>query len=208
LTSLSAYLQLLEAHAKENPNEISQRAITQSIKQTRRMTDMINGFLEISRLESADIILEQRLFDIADLMAEADEESQMMYSTHNILFSPVESRIIKADRIKVGQVIANLIGNAVKYSKPGTLIKVSCVCADKEIKVSVADQGIGIKEGELPKIFKRFYRVANNNLIAGFGIGLYVSSEIVRLHGGKIWAETEIEKGSTFSFTLPLHQRL
>lgn len=208
LTSLSAYLQLLELHSKENPDKVSQRAITQSIKQTRRMTDMINGFLEISRLESADIILEQSFFDIADLMAEADEESQMMYTTHNFLFNPVEGRMIKADRIKVGQVIANLIGNAVKYSKPGSLIKVSCFSADKEIKVSVVDQGIGIKEGELPKIFKRFYRVANNNLIAGFGIGLYVSSEIVRLHGGKIWAETEIEKGSTFSFTLPLYQRL
>jgi two-component system sensor histidine kinase VicK len=208
LTSLSAYLQVLESRSKQNPDEVCQRAISQSIKQTRRMTSMIKGFLDISRLDSADIILEQVPFDIADLMAEAAEESQMMYTTHNFRFEPMEAGIIQADRIKVGQVIANLVGNAVKYSKPGSLVQVSCISADKELKVSVLDQGIGIKREELSNIFKRFYRVENDNLIAGFGIGLYVSSEIVRLHGGKIWAESKVEKGSTFTFTLPLHRSL
>jgi len=204
LTSLSAYLQLLELRSKENPDDVGRRALTQSIKQTRRMTDMINGFLDFSRLESAKIVVEKSRFDIAELIAEAREDNNMLYSTHRFLFEPLEHRMIEADRVKISQVIANLIGNAVKYSKPGSVIQVSCVSNENEVMVSVKDEGIGINKQELTRIFDRFYRVEGNNLIAGFGIGLYVSAEIVRLHRGKIWAESEMGQGAVFSFTLPV----
>ncbi|PWS33287.1 ATP-binding protein [Pedobacter paludis] len=204
LTSLSAYLQLLEMHAHKNPDELNQRAINQSVKQTKRMTDMINGFLNISRLESAKVFIEKSQFDVADLINEAQEETKMLYSTHRFFFEPCNSIMISADKGKIGQVLANLIGNAVKYAQPGSAIRVSCITTTDTIKISVQDEGIGIRQEELPKLFERFYRVDNNNLISGFGIGLYVSAEIVNLHGGKIWAESTVGKGSVFSFTLPL----
>ncbi|KQS35663.1 PAS domain S-box protein [Pedobacter sp. Leaf194] len=204
LTSLSAYLQLLEIRAKENPDDVSQRAISKSVQQTKRMTDMINGFLDFSRLESAKIIIETTPFDVAELIEEVKEETKMLYTTHKFIFASVKSQFVSADRLKIGQVLANLIGNAVKYSKPGSLIQVSCVALPNEVKFSVWDEGIGIKADDLSKIFERFYRVENNNLISGFGIGLYVSSEIIKMHKGAIWAESEVGKGSVFSFNLPI----
>ncbi|KLT67206.1 ATP-binding protein [Pedobacter sp. BMA] len=204
LTSLSAYLQLLEMRSQGNTDQVIRRAISQSVKQTKRMTDMINGFLDFSRLEAAQLEVSRSDFDIANLIKDAQEEVTMLYSTHRFIFEPVESQVINADKGKLGQVIANLIGNAVKYSAPDSMIQVSCTSNQDEIKVSVKDQGIGIRKEELPKLFERFYRVDNNNLISGFGIGLYVSSEIVKLHGGKIWAESNLGEGSVFTFTIPL----
>jgi PAS domain S-box-containing protein len=204
LTSLSAYLRLLEMRCAETLDEVGQRSLSQSLKQTKRMADMINGFLDFSRLQSANVLIDQTVFDIAELISEAREETGMLYSTHKFLFKPVESRMISADRVKIGQVISNLIGNAVKYSKPGLLIQVSCVSTETEVRVGVKDQGIGIEKDDLSKVFDRFYRVKSSNLIAGFGIGLYVSAEIISLHGGKLWAESKIGSGSEFTFTLPL----
>jgi len=204
LTSLLGYLQLLNLRSENHADETGLRAISQSIKQTKRMTDMINGFLDFSRLDAAKIIVHHAPFDIADLIHEAKEETLMLYSTHRFIFKPVEHQLVNADRVKLGQVIANLIGNAVKYSRPGSVIQVSCITSNGKVKVSVKDEGVGMKQEELTKIFDRFYRVETNNLIAGFGIGLYVSSEIVKLHKGEIWAESEIGKGSVFNFTFPV----
>ncbi|MCZ4223271.1 PAS domain S-box protein [Pedobacter rhodius] len=204
LTSLTAYLQLMDMRAVQNPDELSRRAVSQSLKQAKRMTDMINGFLDFSRLESAKISIIRSDFDIAILIREAQEEANMLYGTHKFIFEPVESQIINADKGKMAQVISNLIGNAVKYSPSGSVIQVACVTTDGAVKVSIKDQGIGIEKSEIPKIFDRFYRVEGNHLISGFGIGLYVSSEIIKLHGGAIWVDSAAGKGSVFSFTIPV----
>lgn len=204
LTSLSAYLQLLQLRSGSNADEKSLRAISQSLKQTKRMTDMINGFLDFSRLEAAKIIIHYSPFDIADLIHEIHEETLVLYSTHKFIFEPVESQIMDADQVKLGQVITNLIGNAVKYSRHDSVIEISCVSNKEEVKVCIKDEGLGIPQSELAKIFQRFYRVENNSLVAGFGIGLYISSEIIGLHKGKIWAESEMGKGSVFSFVVPI----
>lgn len=204
LNSLSAYLQLLNLRSGNIQDETSLRAISQSIKQTKRMTDMINGFLDFSRLQAAKIVLQHSPFDIADLIDEAKEEALMLYGTHNFIFEPVEHLIVNADRVKLGQVIANLVGNAVKYSRPESTIQISCISNNGGVKVSVKDEGVGIRQDELAKVFERFYRIDTDSLIAGFGIGLYVSSEIVKLHQGEIWAESEVGKGSVFCFTFPV----
>lgn len=203
LTSLSAYLQLLNSSSGQASSDISRRALAQSLKQTKRMTDMVNGFLDLSRLESAKIHVNPSIFDIAELIRDAEEEARMLYGTHRFVFDAVENHMINGDRGKLGQVISNLIGNAVKYSQPGSVIRVSCVQSGGEVRVGVRDEGIGIRKEELPKIFERFYRVEGNNMISGFGIGLYVCAELVKLHGGEVWAESDLGKGSLIGFTLP-----
>ncbi|MGN8056160.1 PAS domain S-box protein [Pedobacter sp. 22163] len=203
LTSLSAYLQLLESRSKQSSDEIIHRALSQSVKQTKRMTDMINGFLDLSRLESAKIHVNSSKFDIGALIGDSREEALMLYGTHKFIFDPVESHMVNGDRGKLGQVISNLIGNAVKYSKPGSVILVSCIGAGEQVRVSVKDEGMGMRKEELSKIFGRFYRAEGNKLISGFGIGLYVCSEIIKLHGGEIWAESDLGKGSLLTFALP-----
>lgn len=204
LTSLAAYLQLLELRIARNSDNVISRALSQSLKQTKRMTDMINGFLDFARLESAKMHIDRSVFDIADLIRESEEEARLLYGTHNLVFDPVESQLIDGDKGKLGQVIANLIGNAVKYSQPHTTIQVFCISDEALVKVGIRDQGLGISEENLPKIFDRFYRIDDNNLISGFGIGLYVSFEIIKLHEGRMWAESVLGEGSLFCFTLPI----
>jgi two-component system sensor histidine kinase VicK len=101
-------------------------------------------------------------------------------------------------------VINNLISNAVKYSKPGSTIQVACVTDGDFARFSVSDEGIGIEKHHLTHLFKRYYRVESNSHISGFGIGLYLSAEIIERHDGRIWAESEPGKGSTFYFSLPV----
>ena len=102
--------------------------------------------------------------------------------------------------------ISNLIGNAVKYSPKETTIRISCEKINKELVISVKDEGMGILPADAAKIFDRYYRVESSNTqhIAGFGIGLYLSAEIIQRHGGRIWLESEPGIGSTFYFSLPL----
>ncbi|WP_040625798.1 sensor histidine kinase [Mucilaginibacter paludis] len=100
--------------------------------------------------------------------------------------------------------VNNLVSNAVKYAAAGSTIRLSCVKADGIVQVSVSDEGIGINADDLPRLFERYYRVKGNETrhIAGFGIGLYLCSEIIKGHGGEIWADSEPGKGSTFNFTI------
>lgn len=204
LTSLNAYLQLLQIKARKAEDTFTIGALDQSVKQVKKMTVMINGFLNVSRLESGKINIEKQLFDMADLVKEVKEETIEMISTHRVIFHPVKSTLVNADMDKIGQVINNFISNAVKYSKAGSTIQVSCITTNGVAQVSVSDEGIGIRGQDLQQLFERYYRVENNNNISGFGIGLYLCAEIISRHNGKIWVESELEKGSTFYFSLPL----
>ena len=117
----------------------------------------------------------------------------------------VETFVI-ADRDKIGQVINNFISNAVKYSAGGSTIQVACVTVDCMAVVSVSDEGEGIKQEDQAKLFDRYYRIEgpHTKTVAGFGIGLYICAEIIQRHDGRIWVESEIGKGSTFYFSLPV----
>ncbi|GAB2690746.1 hypothetical protein GCM10027037_12420 [Mucilaginibacter koreensis] len=206
LTSLNGYLQIIEAKAKKNQDSFSLNTAEKAVRQTSKMTKLINGFLNVSRLESGQIHIDRARFNMADLIREAEEETTAQVSTHKVTFAYVADTWVNADRDKIGQVINNLISNAVKYSPHGSTINVTCITHNGKALVSVKDQGIGISTENLPRLFERFYRVSNAGYqsVAGFGIGLYLCYEILNRHQGTIWAESELEKGSTFYFELPL----
>ncbi|WP_295767460.1 PAS domain-containing protein [uncultured Mucilaginibacter sp.] len=206
LTSLSAYVQMLHAKARNSSDSFTTNALDKVSIQVRKMTTMINGFLNVSRLESGKIHLDKQIFDLATLVHDMVEETQLTTSSHSISLHQCDSHNVNADREKIGTVISNLLSNAIKYSPRNTHIKVGCEILDGVIRVSVKDQGIGIKMQDLEKLFERYYRVDNNQTqtISGFGIGLYLCAEIVNRHDGKIWAESEAGAGSTFYFSLPL----
>jgi len=107
-------------------------------------------------------------------------------------------------------VVNNLLSNALKYSKKGSRIDVTCTAANDQVRVEVKDEGIGIKPQDQQKLFERFYRVADEKMksVSGFGIGLYLASEIVKYHHGTIGLESVEGEGSTFWFTIPLKQPL
>jgi PAS domain S-box-containing protein len=204
LTSLNAYLQMLQQRAHKSGDDFTGNTMDQSLKQVKKMNTMINGFLNVSRLESGKIHIDKKLFDMAELVKESEAETILMNSSHTFIFRPVVKTIVNADKDKIGQVIHNLISNAVKYSKSGSTIQIACLTVEGCAQFSVTDEGMGIAPQHLSQLFQRYYRVENNNNISGFGIGLYLSAEIIQRHEGKIWVESELGRGSTFYFILPL----
>jgi PAS domain S-box-containing protein len=208
ITTLSAYLQLLYGEASKMDDKFCMNAVTKAENQVYKMTAMINGFLNISRLESGKIVLNKHPFNLNELVADVIAESQQMIKTHKINFLPCKKITVNADKEKIESVIQNILSNALKYSKAGQTITVDCRKTGKWAEVSIQDEGIGIKEKDIAHIFDRYYRVESKatESISGFGIGLYLSAEIINRHDGKVWAESKLGKGSTFYFTLPLNK--
>jgi len=204
LTSLNGYLQLLQRKAKKNDDDFSTNALDTANKQVKKMTAMINGFLNVSRLESGKIVLNKSNFRLDELVKSIVEESRFVDLNHHITYKADEPIELFADEDKIGSVLSNLLSNAVKYAPNNKNIEVHCSLTGGMAVVCVKDEGMGIKQEDLALLFDRYYRVESNNTISGFGIGLYLSAEIVERHNGKIWAESEPGKGSRFYFSLPL----
>ena len=206
LTSLTAIVQVANSKLKNSEDKFLAGAMEKANIQVKKMSNMINGFLNISRLESGKILIEKQKFEIDELIREIIDDAQVTTVSHTITLTACSPIEIDADRDKIGSVISNLLTNAIKYSPRNQGITVTCTKTDDVLQVSVKDEGMGIKEQDIDKLFDRYYRVESKNTthISGFGIGLYLSAEIIQRHNGKIWAESETGVGSTFYFTLPL----
>jgi PAS domain S-box-containing protein len=205
LTSLNAYVQVLAGKAAKTEDQFTVSALNNALKQVRKMTTMINGFLNVSRLETGKMVIDKQNFDVAQLIKDEIEETSGVINDHQIVIEPGEDAEIYADRQKIGQVINNLVANAVKYSPGGSTVKIGWAASRQKVTVSVKDEGIGIGADDLPRLFERYYRVKDvaAKHIAGFGIGLYLCSEIIHGNNGEIWAESTLGQGSTFYFSLP-----
>lgn len=207
LTSLSALIQVLTVKLRDTTDPFVNGALAKANIQIRKMTNLINGFLNISRLESGKIHIEKQHFRLNQLLHEMAEEIQITTHSHSIHIHDHEPVDVFADKDKVGSVLTNLLSNAVKYSPKGKSISVNYVKKDDYLEVSIHDEGMGITEQDLDKLFDRYYRVESSYTknISGFGIGLYLSAEIIKQHGGRIWVQSKSGEGSTFYFTLPLN---
>jgi hypothetical protein len=206
LTSLTAYIQLLLSNAQESSTPFDSDILVRANVQAKKMNGLINGFLNLSRLESGRLDLHMKIFPIDELIKIVVDDLIVGREDPNIEFLPCAKIIVRADREKIESVITNLLSNALKYSPKGAKITVMCRRDNSDVTISVQDRGIGINAADMPHIFDRFYRIESQRTrdISGFGIGLYLSAEIVKLHGGRIWAESEYGKGSTFYITLPI----
>jgi two-component system, OmpR family, sensor histidine kinase VicK len=206
LTSIFGMVQLLDATLKNTDDPLISKALQVSQAQLRKMTKMIDGFLNLSRLESGKIALEQHPFDIDELIREMMGELSLVQQTHPVNFSSCGSALVFADRDKIGSVVSNFVSNAVKYSPRGKKIDIRCEKHDNIVRVSVSDEGPGIRVEDKDKIFDRYFRSENDSTrhVAGFGIGLYLSAEIIRRHSGTIGVDAEPGKGSIFYFTLAM----
>ncbi|TKC09193.1 PAS domain S-box protein [Pedobacter frigoris] len=204
LTSMRSYIQLALAKVREKQDSFCENVLARAEVQTRKMYLMINDFLNLSRLEEGKMSLNLSRFNLTELIDEIVGDARILAPAHVIAYQNCDEVMIDADREKIGQVINNLLSNAVKYSSSGTTINVGCEISAERVLVSVADQGFGISSEDQKRLFNRFYRVSNDQIknVSGFGIGLYLVSEILRLHGGKVKVESEQGKGSVFSFAL------
>ena len=207
LTSLKAYVQILHAWAKKKRDSFTMGALAKMERQVKKMGSMINGFLSLSQVETGKIRMHFEDFELTALIKEAIDETLLLNPGRTISFLPANPITLHADQDKVDQVIINLLSNAIKYSPKEGLIEVAAQVTGDMAQVTVKDEGPGIAQPDIDKLFDRYYRVENKQTekIPGFGIGLYLCAEIINHHHGKIWVESEPEKGSTFFFKLPLN---
>ncbi|MGO9379946.1 MAG: ATP-binding protein [Dissulfurispiraceae bacterium] len=183
-----------------------QQSDFESIKDELKTAEsLIADFLQYSRFEAKQYQPAMKPFNIVGSLRKQVESQVILADEKHI---KIRSEIaeegfpdINADETMVNRVIANLIGNAIKYTNPDGEINVRLLNRDKDILVQVQDTGIGIPSDKLPFVFDAFYRVSGDQ--KGSGLGLSISKTIVTAHGGKIWAESILGQGSTFSFTLP-----
>jgi signal transduction histidine kinase len=171
-----------------------------------RLTEIIDNLLDMSQIEAGALRIAKEPTQLRQLIREVVDEMRMRTEVHYFAVDlPAELPRVMIDPRRIRQVLTNLIGNAIKYSKKGQ-IAVGCEVADDHLVVSVADQGEGIPQQYLGKIFERFFQVdgASTRRVGGSGLGLAISRGIIEAHNGKIWVESVEGQGSTFRFTLPL----
>lgn len=191
----------------ELPESYDLRSLKIVQSQVGHLERLVNDLLDLSRVQWGQLHLHYTTFYLADVLVERVHLAQVGADLHTIdLDVQVPESKIVADYLRVGQVVGNVLDNAVKYSPQGGQVTVKLQELDGDYLISVIDQGIGINPEYLTHIFERFYRVRNtaSRQYAGIGLGLYVTKAIIESHGGRIWHTSNAGRGSTFHFTLPL----
>ncbi len=204
LTAIKAFTQLLQL-SKQTRAKKDTSLLQKIDQQINRLTKLVNDLLDISKIRSGKIAIEPEWFDFDALVNETIKTYQAAITSHHIsIFGKTESTIF-ADRHRISQVITNLLSNAIKYSPNSDQVEVEMEKQAGHINFSVRDYGIGISPINQKRIFQSFYRVfdPNDNQFPGLGIGLYIASEIIRLHGGTIGVKSRLSAGSLFYFNLP-----
>ena len=207
LTSIKAYAQLLAGTYTNSSDAFLKSGLNKVDQQVDKMTKLVGDFLNLTKIESGKLSIETERLDIDQLVSEVASDLQMVFGTFKIRYNEGSEVYVMADRERISQVLINFINNAVKYSPASEPIEITIQSDRDWVTVSVSDKGIGVAEEEQERIFQRFYRSRHNNEnYSGFGIGLYISSEIIRKHDGRIGVNSEPGKGATFYFQLPKDQ--
>lgn len=194
--------------AKNDPEAVEKFA-TRMQTESKRLTDLVQEIINLSRLQDSDPLSVPSELHVQDLINEAIDQSQVTADSRHIIVSNSESvdGLILGDREQLTMAIQNLIENAINYSPEGTRVTITSAIEDGIVDISVTDQGIGIPDSELDRIFERFYRVdpARSRLTGGTGLGLSIVKHVALKHGGevKVWSSENV--GSTFSLRLPLY---
>ena len=203
LTTAKGYVQLAEMEP-----QLFAEFIPKIGKQLNRLSNIITDLLDISKIQAGRMDMNLKYVSLLQLIKESIEGIDQVTAKHQIECElPSHDVTVMIDAKKIEQVIVNLLSNAIKYSSPGTKVFLAAIVSGDTIQISIKDSGIGIKEKHLEKIFDRFYRITTSgNTAEGMGLGLYISQGIVEAHSGRIWAESEEGKGSTFYFTFPIER--
>jgi PAS domain S-box-containing protein len=208
VTSIKAYTQVLERMLLKKGEEKEASMISKMDAQINRLTSLIGDLLDVTKINSGKLQFNDRAFDFNELVSEVIEELQRTTDTHNLVEDLQQTGVVFGDRERIGQVITNLITNAVKYSPNASQVVVHAKVSDREVTLCVEDFGIGIAEDKLNKVFEQFYRVSGDmqHTFPGLGLGLYISAEIIKREHGRIWVNSNYGKGSTFCFALPVRR--
>jgi signal transduction histidine kinase len=210
MTSIKGYTDLMLKGAVGALNEQQHNFMTIVKSNVDRMAELVSDLLDVSRLDSGRVRLVRERLDLAGVILEISQELTETLRQRELTLEfdlvPGLPRVY-ADRGRIVQVLLNLLSNAYRYTPAGGTITIAIHALDDEIQVDVADTGIGIPAKDRESVFERFYRADHPAVReqAGTGLGLPIARSLIEMHGGKLWLESEVEIGSTFSFTLPIY---
>jgi two-component system, chemotaxis family, CheB/CheR fusion protein len=205
VTSIKAYGEILLERFERSNMEKEIELMRRMDGQVNRLSLLIRDLLDTTKLTKGHFDLHKVEFDIKHLILERAEEIRRLSTRHELILDLAETSKVTADRERTGEVLTNLLTNAIKYSPDGGKV-VICTKVDAGMfVVSISDEGIGVPHELQQRIFDRFYRVTNTQMatVQGMGLGLYISMGIIQRHGGSLSVKSELGRGSVFSFTIP-----
>lgn len=204
LTSIKAFNQMMMRTEKSERFEMY---VKKSSEQIYRLEKLIMDLLDVTKINAGKMNFNMETFNFHEMLATCIESMQHTSLNHELIFAESCDITYFGDRFRLEQVVHNFLSNAVKYSPNGKKIVVECKLEQENIIVSIQDFGIGIAKENLSKLFNRYYRVDNTAMrFDGLGLGLFISSEILKRHQGNFWIESNEGEGSIFYFGLPLQQ--
>lgn len=202
LTSLKGYLQMLQ---KEKGSKMAEFFVDKSLKQLDRLGALIGDLLDVSKVEAGQLQFNFEFFDLHKIVKDVIETFHYNSTSHLISFSGFEEKLmVWGDQQRIEQVIINLLNNAIKYSPQANEVFVVLEKKEDQAVIKVQDKGIGLSKQQQKGIFKRFFRAEGVAHIAGLGLGLYISKEIIDRHEGSFIVKSEIGVGSEFGFSIPI----
>ncbi len=204
ITGMKGFIQTLERKAAEDKLEWYENLLHRADLQINKLTNLINELLDVSRIESGNLVLITSRFSLKQLVFDCLQILQPISHTHQIEVGLSMDVEVCGDKNRLEQVICNILSNALKYSPNGSKISIRSKSTSEYVALSVKDEGSGIPKEKLSLLFNRFYRVDESNMNkSGLGLGLYISKDIVERHKGRIEVKSEEGKGSEFTIYLP-----
>ena len=206
LTSLKGFTNLLQRRLTKQGDKQALHFLARMEEQLDKLTKLVSELLDVTKMQTGKLEFREERFFLNELVRETLENLQGTTETHHLQLEEVTDVQVPGDKDRLGQVLINLLTNAIKYSPEADTVIVRVSADEHNAIVSVQDFGIGIAETHQEKIFERFYQVNDDTekTFPGLGIGLYISSQIVRGHHGRLWVESAKGAGATFYVTLPL----
>jgi signal transduction histidine kinase len=207
MTTISGFGRVLEESWDELTEERRSHLLKIVTKEIDRLSRLVNDLLDVSQMESGTVRYELEPFELLELVRGLVAVHTPLLSSHVVeTHIPDDLPKVVGDRDRIGQVLFNLLSNAIRYSRDGTTIRISARVSDQgsdEVEVGVTDEGIGIAAPDQERVFSKFVMLPKPSWVAkGTGLGLFISKGIVESHGGRIWITSEPGRGSTFHFTL------
>ncbi len=205
VTIIKGFSQVVSNYLKKSEDSVLKGYFEKMEVNVDRLAILLDDLLDVSKIQSGSLKLEKERFDIDELIKEISSDMGNINAGHKILIKGRAGKKIYGDRFRIGQVLTNLLSNAMKYSPKNDKVFVKVKRVGNGVRVEVADFGIGISGRDQKKIFEKFFQAENKirKSYSGLGLGLYISNEIVRRHGGRISVESIKGVGSTFAFYLP-----
>ncbi len=214
MNAIFGYTELILDKIYGDVSEKIQVVLERLEKNGRHLLSLINDVLDLSKIEAGQLTLSRSEYSMGELVQTVSTSVEALAAEKNLELKakvPTDLTIGKGDEQRIAQVLLNLIGNAIKFTEKGE-VRVEVVVSNQTFLVSVSDTGLGLSEADQKRIFEEFQQSdgSSTRKKGGTGLGLFIAKRIVEIHGGRIWVESTLGKGSTFWFTLPVrieHQK-